>query len=120
MQKRLALYAAVGLMALMSTAARADHVYDDAKPFFAPAGDANRATPQTIQSDLNQAHAQGVPVPSNLKAIQSTQGASGKTRDEVYRELVEAQRLGLMNQPDSVYPRTSPAASPFTSRQAAN
>ncbi|VVD97222.1 DUF4148 domain-containing protein [Pandoraea anhela] len=112
MQKRIMLCAALGLMAVMSTAARADHLYGNEATTFAPANESRPDTREAVVAELTLAHAQGVPVPSSLKAIQATQSPSVKTRDQVYQELVEARRQGLMDQPDALYPSLTPRSAP--------
>ncbi|AJC19833.1 DUF4148 domain-containing protein [Pandoraea pulmonicola] len=102
MQKRLLLSTAIALGVLFSASAQATARYDNNLPMFPGGPSGNRAD---VQAELNQAHAGGVPVASSLKALQATQSPSRKTREQVRKELEEAAAQGLLDQPDTVYPR---------------
>ncbi|AKM31050.1 hypothetical protein AB870_14375 [Pandoraea faecigallinarum] len=104
MQKRLLLSIAVGVGLVISASVQATARYDNNLPMFESGAAANRAD---IEKQIRDAHASGVPVVSNLKALQSSQSPSRKTRAQVREELEAAAQQGLLNQHDTVYPRTA-------------
>lgn len=107
MHKRLLLSTAIAMGMLISASAQADARYDNSMPWFEAGPSASRQdVRKDIDAQLGQAHAGGVPVASNLKALQSAQTASKKTREQVRQELEAAVEQGVLNQHDSVYPRS--------------
>jgi len=97
-------FATLSASALMSMSAQATARYDNNMPPFESATGSTVAR-DDVAKQLNEAHANGVPVPTTLKALQATQSPSKMTRAQVQKELEAAASQGLLNQPDSVYPK---------------
>ncbi|MFK0380090.1 DUF4148 domain-containing protein [Pandoraea sp. NPDC090278] len=101
MHNRLLLSTVIGMGLLISSSVQATARYDNS-PMFESGPSTSRAD---VEAQRNASHANGVPVASTLKALQSTQSTSRVTRAQVRQELEAALEQGQLNQPDSVYPR---------------
>ncbi|VVE34250.1 hypothetical protein PAQ31011_03831 [Pandoraea aquatica] len=102
MHKRLLLSTAIGMGLLITASVQASARYDNNLPMFESGPSTSRVD---VETQRNALHANGVPVASTLKALQSTQSKSTVTRAQVRQELEAALEQGLLDQPDSVYPR---------------
>ncbi|WP_176399191.1 DUF4148 domain-containing protein [Pandoraea sp. PE-S2T-3] len=104
MIKRILIISTLSASALLSMSVQATARYDNSVPPFA-ADTGPAVARDDVAKQLKDVHANGVPVPSNLKALQGTQSPSKMTREQVQKELEAAAEQGLLNQPDSVYPK---------------